>query len=197
MHTYESDWGSLPPAFIANPEGKPIHSWRVLLLPYLDEDGLYGKYDFTSPWDSPENQKLVTQVPGVFQCPGDLPIGNGDTSYVVITGRSTAFPCSEGRPFAQFSDGLSQTILVAEMAESSIPWTAPYDLSFAAMSDNSNDGKDCRIRALSDAHANCAAVALADASIHWVPNDYRAEKLKGFATVNGNEVLPKFYDAFR
>src|SRR4051812_11083639 len=53
MRSYQADYGCLPPAYIADAQGKPMHSWRVLLLPYLDQAGLYDAYNFGEPWDGP------------------------------------------------------------------------------------------------------------------------------------------------
>ena len=65
---YESAKGSLPPAYIADATAKPMHSWRVLILPYLGEMALYNKYNFNEPWNGPNNSKLAAQVPDVFRC---------------------------------------------------------------------------------------------------------------------------------
>ena len=59
LHKYRQANGCFPPAYIADKNGKPMHSWRVLILPYLDQDALYKAYDFTEPWDGPTNKKLL------------------------------------------------------------------------------------------------------------------------------------------
>jgi uncharacterized protein DUF1559 len=64
--TYHDTYGTLPPAYIADAEGKPLHSWRVLLLPFLEQRELYEQYDFDEPWDGPNNRKLLAQRPSVF-----------------------------------------------------------------------------------------------------------------------------------
>ena len=54
-----SEYGVLPPAYVADASGRPMHSWRVLILPFLDQQSLYNQYDFREPWDGPHNIKLL------------------------------------------------------------------------------------------------------------------------------------------
>src|SRR6476620_4852071 len=68
LQNYHDDHGSFPPAYIAAADGKPMHSWRVLLLPYLDREDLYAKYRFDEPWDGPNNSQLHGQALKVFLC---------------------------------------------------------------------------------------------------------------------------------
>ena len=63
LQCYHQANGCFPPAYIADKTGKPMHSWRVLILPYLDRDDLYKAYNFTEPWDGPNNKKLATSRP--------------------------------------------------------------------------------------------------------------------------------------
>ena len=58
MQTYRDTYKVFPPAFIADADGKPMHSWRVLLLPYLEQQVFYMRYRFDEPWDSPHNRSL-------------------------------------------------------------------------------------------------------------------------------------------
>ena len=87
LQRYHEEHGSFPPGYIADKSGKPIHSWRVLLLPYLENDPLYKAYDFTQPWDGPKNRKLTAVCLREFVCPSDYKIGPGQTSYVAVVGR--------------------------------------------------------------------------------------------------------------
>src|SRR5262245_66359 len=60
---YESRYGTFPPAYVADESGKPMHSWRVLILPDLDQQALYNDYNFSEPWDGPNNSRLLTRIP--------------------------------------------------------------------------------------------------------------------------------------
>ena len=84
-----------PPAYVADKNGKPMHSWRVLILPYLSEDDLYNRYNFHEPWDGPNNKKLLKHRPYVYACPSDdenfLTPGATSTNYVAVVGADAAW----------------------------------------------------------------------------------------------------------
>ena len=90
---YEAVNGPLP-ACVVDDHGKPMHSWRVLILPYVEEFMLYEDYDFSKPWDSPENQSL--QMPEWFRCPADSGSSEATTTYVAVTGSGTVWDRSAG-----------------------------------------------------------------------------------------------------
>ncbi len=132
MHNHMgSQTDSLPLPAIAK-DGKPLLSWRVALLPHLNQEALYLKFKLDEPWDSEHNKKLIEKMPKVFSIPG-LATPPGETHYRVFVGPGTAFeprPAgAKGIRFADFDDRLSETILVAEAAESVI-WTKPDELPY-------------------------------------------------------------------
>jgi hypothetical protein len=115
-----------------DPAGRPLLSWRVLLLPYLEEEELYRQFRLDEPWDSPHNLALLPRRPEVF-APPTVPghqVAPSATCYQVFTGKGAAFEGTEGKRLAKdFPDGLDHTILVAEAGEP-VPWTKPADLSY-------------------------------------------------------------------
>jgi hypothetical protein len=130
MARYEAKYGHLPPAYLTDPTGKPIHSWRVLLLEFLDPP-LFRQYNFSESWNGPNNSKLASKMPAVYACPSEPLAGNQKTSsYAVIVGAESAFP--EDRPvrIADISDRTLNipTILIAEAADLNIPGLEPRDL---------------------------------------------------------------------
>lgn len=134
LQNYHDDHGVFPPAFIPDGDGKPMHSWRVLLLPYLEHKRLYDQYDFQEPWDGPNNRKLITSAPYIYeyQCPSDVRAGRGPgawTSYVAVVGPRTVWPGASLRKMSEISDGTANTILVMEDQSSRIPWMEPRDLA--------------------------------------------------------------------
>lgn len=131
MYNYYEDYGSFPPAYLPDDAGRPKHSWRVLLLPYLDQRKLYDDYDMQEPWDGPHNRKLVDRMPETYRCPSHPPASgrSTSTSYVVVVDPRTAWPPGKSRRFRDFGDGLRGTILVMEGTHD-VPWTAPRDISF-------------------------------------------------------------------
>ncbi|MGY8768159.1 MAG: DUF1559 family PulG-like putative transporter [Pirellulales bacterium] len=68
-HIYYETYQQFPPAYLANETGKPVHSWRVLILPYLGEEELYRQYRFDEPWDSEANVRVLIKMPSVFHNP--------------------------------------------------------------------------------------------------------------------------------
>jgi hypothetical protein len=136
LRTYESDHGHLPPAYIAGPDGKPWHSWRVLILPYFEEQAVYEKYRFDEPWNGPNNSRLADQIRvEIFQCASGPDYETTlNTNYVAVVGEGTAFPGDTPVRLADIRDGLENTILLVEIAHSDIHWMEPRDLNRDSMS---------------------------------------------------------------
>lgn len=117
MHYHDDKYGHLPPAYVANPEGKRLHSWRILLVEH------YGlpfpvQYDFNEAWDHGDNQRVADYRPVMYACTSD-PVTQKNhrlTNYFVITGRNTPFPGSRTAPLPRSADGIgsSNTILIVE-----------------------------------------------------------------------------------
>lgn len=134
LNSYHATYGTFPPSYISDQDGKPLHSWRVLLLPFMAEQMLYDAYNFDEPWDGPSNRKLLSPRPSVYACPTevrDSTQAGTYTSYVAVIGPSTAWPGPVGRKLSEFSDPTWDTILVVEATGCGIPWTEPRDLTFA------------------------------------------------------------------
>jgi len=114
--------GWLPPAALCDKEGRPLHSWRVLILPYLEQKELYKQFRLDEPWDCPHNLALLPRMPHVYTLPPGLPVEvqaePSCTFYQVFTGKGTAFEGSQGLSLRDdFPDGHSQTVLVVEASE--------------------------------------------------------------------------------
>jgi len=123
----------LPPAATYDKDGRPLLSWRVLILPYLGHEEIYRQFNLSEPWDSPTNKRCLTLMPEVYALPGGPGLGDKPykTFYQVFVGPGTAFEKAGGCQVPDdFSDGLSGTILVVEAAEP-VPWTMPVDLPYS------------------------------------------------------------------
>jgi hypothetical protein len=103
-----------------------MHSWRVLVLPYLGENALYRDYRFDEPWDGPHNSRLAQRMPAVYGCPAQARAPF--TNYSVVVGPETAFRGSRPLSRAMMSD-YPTVALVVEVKEETIPWMAPRDLT--------------------------------------------------------------------
>jgi hypothetical protein len=128
MINYEAKHGHFPPAVIIGPDGKTPHSWRVELLPFLDQNQLYDQYRMSEPWDSPHNQLILKQMPDVFRSPYADPKSTNSACYVFV-GPGTAFEKPEGTKLSDITDGIANTVTVVE-AKRNVPWTKPEDIPF-------------------------------------------------------------------
>lgn len=136
IHNFHAANGQLPPLpKHLGPDGKPLLSWRVHLLPYLEQAALYNKFHLDEPWDSPHNKPLLDEMPDVYASSSLLPLATplpaGHTTCVAPVGENTIFGQGKGVRFAQIIDGLSNTIAIVEVnAAGAVPWTAPQDYAF-------------------------------------------------------------------
>jgi hypothetical protein len=146
LFNYESAYGHFPPAVIYGPDGKPWHSWRTLILPFLEQVELYKQYDFTKPWDAPENRKVVETVLPVYLDPIYGDTKSPHTHYAVLVGEKALYkpqgaritdpanPLANqsqgGRKLAEITDGTSNTLHVVPVAaDRKIPWAKPEDIT--------------------------------------------------------------------
>jgi hypothetical protein len=151
LHNYHDVHGCFPPAYFADAEGRPAHTWRVLLLPAQEDRPLYDRYRFDEAWNGPHNRAMaeglsigMSGIVPMYHCPTDRDSGPFDTSFVVIVGDEAAFPGAATRRFKDFADGSTNTVIMAEMSESGIHWMEPRDLEFDDMSFRLNDpGRKC------------------------------------------------------
>ncbi len=119
---YHDDYGTLPPACIRSPDGQPMHSWRVLILPYCERDDFYRRYDFSQPWNSPQNLALSESHPDIaklFQCPSDPGTFHDWTSYVAIVGKGTLWQ-EDHRTSSEELRAKPRRVLLAEKRETGI-----------------------------------------------------------------------------
>lgn len=131
LHCYLDAHGCFPPAYFCDKNGKPMHSWRVLILPHFNEEAAYARYDFTMPWNSPQNQRVANAVWGrnadYFQCPSGRLHGTPFTNYVAVVGPDTVLLKDKSR---KLTSGNAQKIMLVEIADSDIHWMEPRDLTF-------------------------------------------------------------------
>jgi hypothetical protein len=129
---YHDAKGHFPPAYVVGPDGKPWHSWRVLLLPYIEHQPLYDRYDFGEPWDGPNNRRLAAEMPRLYAFHGTHPPGLTTTNYLAVVGEGTMWPGKE--PRKDYPPNAGNTVLVAENDGLSVHWMEPRDLELGTMS---------------------------------------------------------------
>jgi prepilin-type processing-associated H-X9-DG protein len=186
LHNYHETYDTLPPAYIADANGKPVHSWRMLIMPFMEQSGIFNQYNFNEPWNGPNNIKLVDCMPSNLTCPSRSSSSPTLTSYVVVTGPKTMFPGATSVKFADVTDGLSNTLMVVEVANVNIPWTAPWDLDVRTMSFQINDRKR---PAISSKHPGGANVVFGDASTRFLRESISPGNLRALITISGGEQI--------
>ena len=161
MQAYHAVHGQYPPAFTLDERGARLHSWRVLLLPYLGRQDLYRQIRLDEPWGSAHNQAIAAQRPVVYCCPANRSLGPTETCYRVVVGPRTMFPGSLGRAKSDVRHHLAMTVMLAE-TNSGVPWMKPEDLEFDRMSFRINDARE---QALGSFHGHVAVVTMADGAV--------------------------------
>jgi hypothetical protein len=181
IHNFESAYRRMPPAASTEWDGKKLQhpvSWRVLILPFIEQDALFRQYNFDEPWDGPNNSKLLAKMPPVY---GDPAGGSkSETRYLAITGKGATFDGDKKGQFAQITDGLSNTIGVVEAANP-VPWLKPDDLDIEKAADPANLGNP--------AEPNIFQVLILDGSVRAVSKKIDLKVLRALLTSAGGEVI--------
>jgi prepilin-type processing-associated H-X9-DG protein len=127
LHKYEQVHKALPPAYTVDAGGRRLHSWRTLILPYLEHEALYRTIDLSKPWNDPANARaLETSLP-VFRCPEAAGLRD-TTTYLAIAQPGGCLIPGEPRRLAEITDGPAATLMVIEAGEeNAVPWMAPAD----------------------------------------------------------------------
>ncbi len=189
LDQYHLKHGRYPPAYVTDKTGKPMHSWRVLILPELGYYDIYRQYDFNLPWDQGVNATLVTRMPPVFAAPGDDGATiSKETSYLAVIGPDTMFPgANQSRTREEVSDGVSGTILIVESTGSGICWMEPKDLEVKKMNYSINGATNGCIRG---EHPDGAGVVMVDGKSRFLSKDEAPEFVEAMLTVNKGDAVP-------
>ena len=129
LHHYEEAYHALPPAYTVDEQGNPLHSWRTLILPYIEQKALYDKIDLSKPWNDPVNQQARESHVPAYACPSaDMPRGN--TNYLAIVSAGSCLQPVKARPLSDITDEHRLTMVVAETdAQHSVQWMEPTDMN--------------------------------------------------------------------
>jgi prepilin-type processing-associated H-X9-DG protein len=188
FHNYHDTYGTFPPAYIADEDGQPKHSWRVLLLPFMEQQALYSMYDFDEPWDSPVNAMVTNTVLPVFQCPSDPASGMPITSYMVITGPGTVFDGDQATGIRDITDGTSNTLLVVEVAGTGTSWAEPVDLDVGNLNLPFARGGNSP----GSYHPGGINAAMCDGSVRFLPNGINPATFNALITRSGGEMVQSY-----
>lgn len=180
VHSYADEHDGRFPTDVVDKDGKPILSWRVHLLPYLEHAELHKQFKLDQPWDSDANKKLLAKMPKVFQNPRVKVKADGHTVYQGFAGPGALFEQGKQAQFASITDGTSNTIMCVESSVA-VAWTKPADLPFDEKKDLPNFGKVYRAKPL---------IVLCDGSTRVLDlTRTSAQTIKAAITVCGGEVL--------
>lgn len=162
LQSYRTDAGCLPPRVVYDDQGQPLHSWRVLLLPYLGGDHIVERYRFDEPWNSAHNRQLADEMPSVFGCPASPEHHRFHTSYVAVVREDLTFDGQRAAPDAQPD---ATALIVVEIAPSEVHWMAPDDLSSNGLARPANDPEG---NSVSSFHSQKVHVLAANGTVHVV-----------------------------
>ena len=165
------------PRAVFDKEGTPLLSWRVQILPYLEEDALYKEFHLDEAWDSPHNKPLIAKIPAVYQNLNRPP--DGKTNYLAPVGPGTVFKGKTGKKITEITDGTSNTILLVEANEDrAVEWTKPDDLAVDL---------NKPLAGLGQLRPNGFYAAFCDGSVQMLPSDINPDVLKALFTIAGGE----------
>ncbi|QDV74733.1 DUF1559 family PulG-like putative transporter [Botrimarina mediterranea] len=183
MLNHESTFSRLPAQAICDSDGKPLLSWRVAILPFIEQSALYEKFHLDEPWDSPHNIKLLAEMPADYLDPSSgMAAEDGKTHYLAVSGEGTAFAGKpEGVRLAEFSDGLSRSVIVVQVNDAhAVEWTKPVDYDTAANADNPTAG-------IGELHPGVFVTGFADGHVVPTPVSITPEEFAAGASIAGGE----------
>lgn len=181
LQNYNDIYNQLPSAAVCDKTGKPLLSWRVAILPLIEQQFLYNQFKLDEPWDGPNNIQLLARMPKLYLLPDDTKTPADHTHYQVFVGNGAAFDLKKGYNIPRdFPDGTSNTILIAEAANA-VPWTKPEDVPF--------DPRQPMLPLMSDRFRAGFHVALGDGSIRMVVPQISEATFKAAITRKGGEKM--------
>jgi hypothetical protein len=194
LQQYHDQFGCFPPACVSDAQGHPMHSWRVLILPFLGRQDVYQRYHFDEPWNGPHNRRLAKTVIEAYNCPDDPDSPCTTTNYLAVVGERTIWPGETPQQTPWVPDGSSNTIFLVESTESGIHWMEPRDLRFDEMPMQINgppvggiSGNHPRASQYPRQKPTCTVVLMADGACRTLANDLAVETLRALLIVDDGE----------
>lgn len=178
FHNYADTYREFPKPISRDDDGKPLLSWRVAILPFIEQMELYNEFHLDEPWDSEHNIKLLERMPAIYADPG-IQLAPGMTVYQVPVGEGLLFT-SEGRTqFRDILDGTSNTIALFESAaEQAVPWSKPEDVEIS---------QDDPLANMGDYRQGGFNVGFADGSVRFISENVDPELFWKLLTRAGGE----------
>ena len=186
LQHYNDVYKSFPPAYTVDAEGKPLHSWRTLILPFLEEQSLYKSIDLSKAWDDPANAKAYGAMNLAYFCPeADIPASH--TTYLAVVTPNGCFGLAEPRRLSEITDGHSKTLMVIEApTDKSVHWMCPMDADEQVLMDF---GPNAKL-----AHSGRVTCALfVDGHVATFTSDLPAAQLRAMISIAGNDEVTTEY----
>ena len=187
MLNYHDEYKCLPPAYTVDENGNPLHSWRVLILPYVSQQYLYDQIRLDEPWDSEYNKQFHSQMQSSFCCPS-IETMAGMTTYSVIVGEETPFGDPTAKhTYGDISDGTSNTIFLVER-KIPVCWMDPtQEITF----EEACKGINVFGNEMGSNHTGGMNVGMFDGSVQFISETIHPGNLRAFFTRAGGEsVVP-------
>lgn len=179
LYNYQSAYEALPPAYTVDAAGRPLHSWRTLILPYLEQKSLYDTIDLSKPWNDPANANAYAKTISAYHCPG-LNRPDGETTYLAVVGANACFLPDQSRRLSDITDKTSNTISVIEAdRDHAVHWMAPTDATAPLVMGIRPDSK------LN--HPGGMNAAFVDGSVHFLKAATPATLRRALISISGND----------
>ncbi|MFN0022231.1 MAG: DUF1559 domain-containing protein [Pirellulaceae bacterium] len=184
LQSYADKYGALPPAHTVDAEGKPLHSWRTLILPFMEQEPLFQKIDLSKPWDDPANELAFHVATPGYVCPSaNCP--DTHTVYIAVAVPGGCFKPTDSRKLSEITDGQASTLMVMEVDVSqAVHWMAPTDsINFDLLKPKSG----AKLQ-----HRNGYQAVFVDGSVHFLSIDLQPETLRALITIDGKDVVGEY-----
>lgn len=178
MHNYHDVHGQFPPAYTVDDTGRRLHSWRTLILPFMDQKPLYDSIDLSKPWDDPVNQQAAHSAVLSYACPSAPGVDPTMTTYLAIADPSSVLGGPNSTRFRDIIDGTSNTVMITETNISqAVPWMSPQDMDLQTFINAAPSG--------ASHHPGGGHVLIADGSVQFLSNDTPEEARRAMVTIAG------------
>lgn len=193
LRNYVGVYGTLPPAYTTDADGTRMHSWRVLILPFLEEGALYEQYRFDEPWNGPNNRRLAREIPIVYRCPSFSSQGGESaeptdralvTQYLALCGDDTTSLGARAASNAEFEGKAGDTLLVVEVDSECVHWMAPRDIDVAEYVRVLAKGKHRK------QHTGGLNAVMADGNVRFISRTTDRSVLQNLSTTSDKKESP-------
>ena len=184
LYNYHDAHGAFPPAYTVDAGGRRLHSWRTLILPYVDQADLYNKVDFSNAWDDPANAEVFKTMPQVYNCPSAT-VPQRHTTYLAVVTANSCLRATGSRTLSEVTDKPAETLMVIEvLQDQAVHWMAPQDADEAILQSFRSDSKET--------HTGGRHALLADGAVRFLSQKIDRSTLQALVTATGSETVGEF-----